>query len=195
MTGLVAYESPDVKVSQLPPARSAILWTLFMLDRIIVSGKRSSVFSPAVYSIPVYQDGPLQPDSSQNACKPFTLNDTMTTRGHKPSRSVTAVTIELLDIWGLVVSHIFSTPRPEDVPFWQYNSPRARLTTRLLEFEFSKFRICDLTHILTTVLEVEPHSYASNGTPSRVLAEPTLRKYYAARFFLHMLHTGTLCCL
>ena len=138
VTGLFDFQLPDTAATHLPPARSAIVWTLFMMDRIIGSGRRSSVYSPAIYSIPVYQDGPLRPDSPPTACKPFTLSDTIASRAHTPSRSVTAVIIELLDIWSLVISHIFSSPRTGDAPFWQYNSPRARLTTRLLEFELSK---------------------------------------------------------
>lgn len=139
VTGLFDSQYPDAAANHLLPARSAIIWTLFMMDRIIGSGRRSSVYSPAIYSVPVFQGGPTRPDSPPTACKPFTLNDTIAIRAHTPSRSATAVIIELLDIWSLVISHIFASPGSEEVPFWQYNSPRARLTTRLLEFELSKF--------------------------------------------------------
>lgn len=146
VTGILDSQSPVATING-PPGRSAIVWTLFMLDRIIGSGRRSSVYSPAIYSIPVYQVGPARPDSPPSAAKPFTLNDTIASRSHSPSKSVTAVIVELLDIWGLIISHVFSSPRSEDVPFWQYNSPRARLTTRLLEFELSESQNCEMASI------------------------------------------------
>lgn len=182
--------------STAPNTQSPIVWTLFMMDRIIGTAGNSTPSPSSLFSLPVYQAGPARPDSMTDTPKSFMLSDPMNVRSSLSSPSVIAVLIELLDIWGEIITHIFQSTPDESSPFWRHDSSRARISTRLLEFELSKcaYPITKPFQAKSSA-EVKLHTYTSTGSPSRVIQEPNLRQYYLARFFLHFVHTGALCCM
>jgi hypothetical protein len=132
-------ETSENPSSTTANARSAIAWTLFMMDRIIGTNSHSGPSSSTSFRLPVYQGGPPRPGSPGKAVRHFKLSDSMSTRSFMPSSSITAVIIEMLDIWGEIIAHIFRRTPLEAVPFWHNGSSRAKIETRLLEFELSKY--------------------------------------------------------
>ncbi|KAK2594973.1 hypothetical protein QQS21_007331 [Conoideocrella luteorostrata] len=160
----------------------AIVWTLFMLDRVFTGRIVSTPTLPASsYQLFLPGDGLWLPGSTISAePRPTTLNAyTRDRRGH--ASGILSSNIELLHIWGHVVATSFQAATTDDksTPFWKDGSPMSRAISAFLEFE----------------LKFHPHRYSSVGPPERVLTEPGLRPYFAPWSFAQICSSAIHCLL
>lgn len=118
-------------------ASSAIVWTLFMMDRVMNTGVETGCVSSSLFNLPVYQSDNCTP-GCQTATNEIYLAGASTTQAAAPFRTITTAVIETFDVWAAVVSYVYDATCDTATDFWRHNSKRAALTTRILESELSK---------------------------------------------------------
>lgn len=139
--GLLEAHSGTNTFQSTPTVESGIVWTLFMLDKITGTGyqvKGDLSAMSCVFRLPLYQGSSTGPGGGSRAPRLFGPCDTTTASSFSSYNSITAVMIELLDIWGDVTSTILQRKPRDETPFWQDNSSRARIQARMLEIELSQ---------------------------------------------------------
>ncbi|KAF2820158.1 hypothetical protein CC86DRAFT_471309 [Ophiobolus disseminans] len=162
--------------------RQEIVWTLFMLDRMLLGGhtRDPSVLSTS-FELPMFSDGPSKPDLVSRAAGLDALDMMFGPEASQPSPSVIQLNIEILSIWESVLADITKPPTDTDTPIWRHDSGRAAVLTKLMDFETR----CQRGH----------HGYMSVGSPTRVLEESQLHDYFLAWIFYQLVHCVIHCCL
>lgn len=118
--------------------RSDIVCTLFMLSSVFGCVRQPGFTDSMSHSVPQHQGGPAWPLASADVERAFNFAQPVINESESPPKSVVTVTIELLNIWRSITSHVRSATDSTNVAFWRHDSPRAGLITQLTEFELSK---------------------------------------------------------
>ncbi|KAL6709243.1 hypothetical protein ACN47E_001650 [Coniothyrium glycines] len=162
--------------------RQEIVWSLFMLDRMLLGGRsRNATLPAAAFELPLHQGGPLFPDQPSEAYGISFLDDSDSFEPPTSLFSVGSLTIQVLRIWEEVITDITRPPSSADVPFWRHDSSRATILTKLLDFETRSHRSC--------------HHYSATGPVTRVMEEPKLREYYLTWAYHQLILCVIYCCL
>lgn len=121
--------------------RQEIVWSLFMLDRMLLGGNtRNPSASTAIFCLPVLQSGPSHPDvGSEPSAEPEVLLDSVDSGAPLPPQTVICLQTQTLRIWECIVDYIAQPPSSTDVPLWRHDSPRAAILTKLLDIETSQY--------------------------------------------------------
>ncbi|PVH91968.1 hypothetical protein DM02DRAFT_307554 [Periconia macrospinosa] len=145
--------------------RQEIVWSLFMLDRMLLGGNTTNPSAPtAIFELPVIQNGPSPPDFNSQPCELEISLASVDSGAPLPPLNVACLQIQSIRIWECIIDYIAQPPSSTDVPLWRHDSPRAAILTKLLDFE--------------TRCEMAGHVLASVGSPARVLEEPELKSYF-----------------
>jgi hypothetical protein len=111
-----------------------IVWSLFILDRIFIGRRISSiVISDTLYSLPMYLGGPAYPGHFGE------INEANNSRSASRSFAVVNSYVQMLGIWEVVVLYVNESLTTHSKPFWHHNSTRAKILTQLLEFEIREY--------------------------------------------------------
>ncbi|XP_014555252.1 hypothetical protein COCVIDRAFT_102958 [Bipolaris victoriae FI3] len=145
--------------------RQEIVWSLFMLDRMLLGGNTRNPSTPtAIFELPIIQSGPSHPDIHSQTCEPDTSFGSVDSGALLPPQNVASLQIQTIRIWECIIDYIAQPPLSTDVPLWRHDSPRAAILTKLLDIE--------------TRCEIAGHVLSSVGSPARVLHEPALTNYF-----------------
>ncbi|KAH7346096.1 hypothetical protein BKA66DRAFT_602766 [Pyrenochaeta sp. MPI-SDFR-AT-0127] len=162
--------------------RQEIVWSLFMLDRMLLgSNTREPSIPTTAFELPIFQGGPSHPDQS---FRPYGVDHLLISYESETPRSlhsVVSLNMQILRIWECVLADVTRPPSDNDVPLWRHDSARAVILTRLLDFE--------------TRCQNSSHNYSTTGPPTRVLEEPRLRDYYLAWVHFQLVLSVIQCCL
>ncbi|EUC39909.1 hypothetical protein COCMIDRAFT_41667 [Bipolaris oryzae ATCC 44560] len=145
--------------------RQEIVWSLFMLDRMLLGGNTTNPSTPtAIFELPVIQSGPSHPDLPSQTCEPDISLGSIDSGAPLPPQNVACLQIQTIRIWECIIDYIAQPPSSTDVPLWRHDSLRAPILTKLLDIE--------------TRCEIAGHVLSSVGSPARVLHEPALTNYF-----------------
>jgi len=178
--------------------RQEIVWSLFMLDRMLLGGNTWNPSSPiTAFECPVLTTSPLHPDAvTQPSDDDVSLID-LHAGVPKLEHSIMCLQIQSIHLWEKVVAEIARPPSSSDVPLWRHDSPRAAILTQLLDCEMSELVLSpyEAQLIKGPGCEVAGHSLLNTGPPNRVLEEPHLAGYFLVwlRFQLSLCVIN--CCL
>lgn len=109
-----------------------------MMERLTRSAGRLTSWPSTSFNLSVNQAGPQTPDLGNFTARHFTLNGLTDIDFDTSPININTNIIELLDIWGDIATYILWPEPAIAVPFWQHNSHRARIQTRLLDYETRK---------------------------------------------------------
>lgn len=161
--------------------RQEIIWSLFMLDRMLLGGNTRNPSTPTTaFELPVIQSGPFHTDIRTQPSEHDISLQCVDSDAPLPPQSVTCLQIQTIRIWECVIDYIAQPPSDTDVPLWRHDSPRAAILTKLLDIEMSKY-VPELMLVkLNSVpgCETSGHTLACIGSPARVLNEPHLESYF-----------------
>ncbi|KAI8933128.1 hypothetical protein NX059_009769 [Plenodomus lindquistii] len=162
--------------------RLEIVWSLFMLDRMLLGGNTRIPSSPSrAFELPIIQCGPSHPDGPLISSNGDTPLHSLATGIPSPEQSAVRLQIQIIEIWESVVAEIAQPPSSTDVPIWRHDSPRAAILTRLLDFEMR--------------CETAGHTLSSTGSPTRVLEEPQLAGYFIVWLRFQLMLCVMNCCI
>jgi hypothetical protein len=120
--------------------RQEIVWSLFMLDRMLLGGNMRNPSTPtAAFQLPVIQSGPFHPDIRPQLPGHEISLKCVDSDAPLPPQSVTCLQIQTIRIWECVIDYIAQPPSDTDVPLWRHDSPRAAILTKLLDIEMSEY--------------------------------------------------------
>ena len=120
--------------------RQEIVWSLFMLDRMLLGGNTKSPSTPtAIFELPIIQSGPVHPDISPQLFEPDISLSSVDSGALLPPQNVVCLQIQTIRIWECVIEYIVQPTSSTDVPLWRHDSPRAAILTKLLEIETSQY--------------------------------------------------------
>ncbi|KAH7080131.1 hypothetical protein BKA63DRAFT_236386 [Paraphoma chrysanthemicola] len=163
--GMLAADTLDDLELPDRSRRQEIVWSLFMLDRMLLGVNTKNASTPAAsFEIPVMQSGPFHPDF---CLEPSELDISLSSIDSDmplPPQNVTCLQVQTIRIWECIIDYIAEPPSSSDVPFWRHDSPRAAILTKLLDIE--------------TKCEIAGHTLLYVGSPARVLDEPQLQSYF-----------------
>ncbi|KAH6644655.1 hypothetical protein C7974DRAFT_25537 [Boeremia exigua] len=162
--------------------RQEIIWSLFMLDRMLLGGNTKNPSTPtAVFELPVIQSGPCHPDGSPQTAESDVSLESVDSDIPLPPQSVACLQIQTIRIWECIIDYIAQPPLSTDIPLWRHDSPRAAILTKLLDIE--------------TRCETAGHTLTCVGSPARVLEEPRLTSYFVIWLRFHMTLSAVNCIL
>ncbi|KAH8629534.1 Regulatory protein CAT8 [Alternaria alternata] len=119
--------------------RQEIIWSLFMLDRMLLGGNTRNPSTPTTaFELPVIQSGPFHPDIRTQPPEHDISLQCVDSDAPLPPQSVTCLQIQTIRIWECVIDYIAQPPSDTDVPLWRHDSPRAAILTKLLDIEMNK---------------------------------------------------------
>ncbi|KAF7676700.1 hypothetical protein GT037_004912 [Alternaria burnsii] len=129
--------------------RQEIIWSLFMLDRMLLGGNTRNPSTPTTaFELPVIQSGPFHPDIRTQPPEHDISLQCVDSDAPLPPQSVTCLQIQTIRIWECVIDYIAQPPSDTDVPLWRHDSPRAAILTKLLDIEMrSPARVLDEPHL------------------------------------------------
>ena len=163
--GMLASDTTDQPSRCISDDERAIVWTLFMLDRVFIGAKVSSATVPSsAYQLSLFQHGPQLVSSNADA-KPIALQTSLQSRLGKVY-SILSTNVEVLQIWEQVVATSFQATTDISTPFWKDGSALSQTLSSLLEFELSKVT----SHIYNAFPDITqrsiPIDMLSSGHPS-----------------------------
>jgi hypothetical protein len=116
----------------------AIVWTLFMMDRILNGiHKTPSSIPLASISLPTFQGDPLA-DTELDDMKQLQLQTIWKGGAHDQYIAIVTGNIELLEIWEMVVADTGQIKSEGNPRFWNNGSSWRKIHDALLDFELSK---------------------------------------------------------
>lgn len=133
--GMLAPDEEDQHPARFSANDRAIVWTLFMLDRVFTGGKISATVPASAYQLSLPQDGPQLPNAAANTSL-VTLRTTLQERLGK-SYNILLMSVEVLQIWEQVIATTFQPTTTGSTPFWKDGSALSQNLSSLLEFELS----------------------------------------------------------
>ncbi|KAF2123428.1 hypothetical protein P153DRAFT_361995 [Dothidotthia symphoricarpi CBS 119687] len=162
--------------------RQEIVWSLFMLDRMLLGGNTRDPSSPiTAFELPVIQGGPSHPDILPQLSEVDISLSSVESGVIVSPQSAVCLQVQIIRIWECVMANIAQPPSSTDVPLWRHDSPRAAILTRLLDFQMR--------------CETAGHSLSCTGSPTRVLEEPGLANYFLIWLRFQLIHCVINCCL
>lgn len=119
--------------------RQEIVWSLFMLDRMLLGDNTREPSIPTTsFELPIFQGGPSPPDQSFRSYGVDYLPITNESEACRSLHSIVSMNIQILRIWECVLADLIRPPSDVDVPLWRHDSARSVILTRLLDFETRK---------------------------------------------------------
>lgn len=119
--------------------RQEIVWSLFMLDRMLLGGDTKNPSTPtAIFELPVITGGPSHPDNPPQPFEPNISLSSVDSGAPLPPQNVACLQIQTIRIWECVVDYIAQPALSTDIPLWRHDSPRAAILTKLLDIETSQ---------------------------------------------------------
>ncbi|EXJ88753.1 hypothetical protein A1O3_01817 [Capronia epimyces CBS 606.96] len=181
--GLLCKENDRTSNDRLSIGWRSLVWTLFMMDRILTGDNIRSTCIPAFsFHLFLMRNGPRHPDGVA-ATKDITLQTSFEDKLRAGSLDLVACNILLVHLWDTTMQDIFQVVPETSVAFWRDGSSRAKLHSALLEFEMRKQTVA------------QSHLYSIVGSPQRVVGEPHLRPYFGVWVFFQIMYSAINCCL
>lgn len=136
--GLLAKEDTESSEDHLSLGWRAVVWTLFMMDRIFTgAGVRSSCVPASSFQLFLPQCSAPHPEGASGS-KDITLPISRGGVLQTGIFDVVACSIALLDVWHTALMDVFDEGSSTPVPFWRNDSAQATIETRLMEVEMSE---------------------------------------------------------
>ncbi|KAH7086447.1 hypothetical protein FB567DRAFT_71379 [Paraphoma chrysanthemicola] len=163
--GMLAADTLDDLEVPDRSRRQEIIWSLFMLDRMLLGGHMKNASTPAAsFEIPIMQNGPFHPDFCPEPSEYVVSLSSIDSDMPLPPQNVACLQVQTIRIWEYVIDYVAQPPSSADVPLWRHDSPRAAILTKILDVE--------------TKSEIAGHTLSYVGPPARVLNEPRLERYF-----------------
>ncbi|EMD87300.1 hypothetical protein COCC4DRAFT_70770 [Bipolaris maydis ATCC 48331] len=180
--GLLSADSLDGLEPIIRTRRQEIVWSLFLLDRMMLgASSRYPSLPSAAFELPLCGNGPTPRNWNPQMQSATSSIVRLHTEANHVQYSVLSLNIKIMSIWENVIVDVTRSPSDTDVPLWRHNSPRASLLTQIMEFE--------------TICQMSFHHYSSTGPPTRVLVDPSLRDYFVVWIYFQLVLSVTQCCL
>lgn len=148
--GNLSAKSFDTLDPRAIARKEGIVWTLFMLDRLLLGGGIREVLVPStLFELPRISYGPSTPDPVSQGSRPDARGSSCTAEMSSQSYNIVQLNIDTFTIWERVIADITQPSSDTDTPLWRHDSRRSAILTDLLDLELSKKALSSSVALLT----------------------------------------------